>query len=41
MGPTELAVGVEGDGASCACSRYGGRRGPPVIAVGVEGDGAY
>ena len=27
MGPTELAVGVEGDGASCACSRCGGRWG--------------
>ena len=53
MGPTELAVGVEGGGAYCACTRCGGRWGllslqwvwrevgPSELAVGVEGGGAY
>ena len=53
VGPTVLAVGVEGGGAYCACSRCGGRWGhgactivwrevgPTELAVGVEGGGAY
>ena len=53
VGPTELAVGVEGGGAYCAYSRCGGRWGllslqwvwrevgPTELAVGVEGGGAY